>query len=336
MLYRLQMLRAWAAIFVMMFHYSKVFVYFPPLLNKIFVSLFSMGWMGVDLFFVISGYIITKTYYESSIGATKFLLRRCVRIYSGYWLVLFPLLLFLVLSGAGINKYNILKTIFLFPQYKGYTPLGVAWTLTYELVFYALFALAMLLPTGGRKYVFYAAAPYSLVLLVIYYYRDVGLSRTFVDFLINPYLLEFMVGSALYSAKSGNGTKLLFFGLCWVAAIGLLDATIFDRSLIMPYQRIPRVFMLLPGLAMIVAWAVAWNPFPALWISKGLVKAGDASYMLYLVHGLVITMAMTLIGNGRWLLALPCIAITAALLLHYWLEKPIYKFLCAKLRINQK
>ncbi len=101
----------------------------------------------MDFFFVLSGFIITWIHW-SDIGRKErirsFAAKRFVRIFPPYWFILAPLvILYLVFTGAGQpsqrDPVNIILSILLLPN-PVQPVLGVAWTLTHEIFFYALFA----------------------------------------------------------------------------------------------------------------------------------------------------------------------------------------------------
>lgn len=145
----IQYLRCLAAIAVVLFHYRIILNDY----NQFNVSdlgdiLFSNGNFGVDLFFIISGYVITMSTQkdESRFKNTlSFILKRIFRIY--------PILILFTIIAAIIVKPNILYTLrSLIPlhanydstaPYFGYNLLLVSWTLTYELFFYFIFAISM-------------------------------------------------------------------------------------------------------------------------------------------------------------------------------------------------
>jgi len=116
------------------------------------------GAAGVDLFFVISGFIMVYTTAESFGTPTAsgvFLLRRIIRIVPLYWIATFLFLAYIVRIGhswamEGIGDKNVLCS-FVFiacPRPNGgYAPaLEVGWSLNYEMFFYLCFAVALLLP----------------------------------------------------------------------------------------------------------------------------------------------------------------------------------------------
>jgi peptidoglycan/LPS O-acetylase OafA/YrhL len=108
----------------------------------------AVGLSGVDLFFVISGFImvtVTKSLVPGLTTATNFLYHRAARIYPIYWiysLMLLPIFLVrpdMVNSSQG-NQVDLLASFLLLPQ-RLLPLLQVGWTLVHEIYFYLIFAL---------------------------------------------------------------------------------------------------------------------------------------------------------------------------------------------------
>lgn len=149
-IYSLHYMRGIACILVVLFHFRGAIngVYAQKDLGDL---LFLHGAIGVDLFFMISGFIIAYATQKKE-SQLSFFSKRFFRIYPVYITCL--LILFTITSQA--IDINFIKSIFFIhlnyndhaPVY-GYTTIFSAWTLTYEIAFYALFMLAM---TASHKY----------------------------------------------------------------------------------------------------------------------------------------------------------------------------------------
>ncbi|MGY2924876.1 peptidoglycan/LPS O-acetylase OafA/YrhL [Ewingella americana] len=149
--YSIHYLRGLAALFVVLFH-------FRGYLNNIYAQsnlgdlLFSKGAFGVDLFFVISGFIICFATEKKELnGSLKFVIRRFFRIYPLLILAMLVYFLLVVLrpESHDLFKWFLWSVIPLHVDYHagapfyGYNMLGIAWTLTYEVSFYLIFLIAM-------------------------------------------------------------------------------------------------------------------------------------------------------------------------------------------------
>ena len=112
----------------------------------ILMAVFQFGHAGVDLFFVLSGFIIYFAHSED-VGRPNrlghYLRRRFTRVFPVYWVALF-VTIFLSLSGGHVfpSISDIVLSLALLPSHAE-PLLGVAWTLQYEIVFYALFCLSI-------------------------------------------------------------------------------------------------------------------------------------------------------------------------------------------------
>ncbi|WP_423347203.1 acyltransferase family protein [Larkinella sp. VNQ87] len=140
----IQAMRALAALLVTLFHLTAKMDNIgiqSPLLNC-----FRAGFGGVDLFFIISGFIITHTSI-SKFGTPRqwlpYLKKRFIRIYSLYWILLLlasvGLLVFRLFTPSlqwvryAFSPLTLLKAILLLPSHE--SPLLVTWTLSHELYF---------------------------------------------------------------------------------------------------------------------------------------------------------------------------------------------------------
>ena len=184
----LQVLRFAAAMLVVAFHAGQAYAAEGGMLPIDYVN--AIGFSGVDLFFVISGFII----YRTTIGAggtrpaAIFLVRRYGRIFLPYWPIVLPL-------GAAVTlvspvAVDWIKSVTLWPYTSGDYLIPAAWTLAFELAYYTVFAVAILV--SARVLIFVLSAAFVVTI--------VGLSFAHVampDWLAyaaNPLDLEFLLG----------------------------------------------------------------------------------------------------------------------------------------------
>ena len=115
---------------------------------------FYHGVSGVDLFFVISGFImvwITRDQHGSARSVGRFLFARAARIYPPLWLFTTLAILGFVLQGTldkWLAEYNVLTSYLLLPDQMP-PVLGISWTLVHELYFYLVFGLFLFLPAAA-------------------------------------------------------------------------------------------------------------------------------------------------------------------------------------------
>jgi len=135
----IQMLRAVAALLVV-FHHALP--HYAAMGGKIALisSLSEWGFVGVDIFFVISGFIMAYTTFNKERtfdNAKTFFKHRLFRIYLGYWPFFFVMLLILfVTNPQKISDLDVVGSFFLINVDMFQLVLPISWSLSYELYFY--------------------------------------------------------------------------------------------------------------------------------------------------------------------------------------------------------
>ncbi len=148
-------LRGLAAILVVTVHVSHTLAGPKDFGHEPFAGLFTFGRAGVDFFFVLSGFVITYVHLDD-IGRRSvfgsFWYKRLLRIYPAYWIVTLLFGALLAISPtpdrAERDVAHALASFFLYPE-MAEPILGVGWSLRHELLFYALFGVALLQRTVG-------------------------------------------------------------------------------------------------------------------------------------------------------------------------------------------
>ncbi|MBO9659299.1 MAG: acyltransferase, partial [Chitinophagaceae bacterium] len=168
----IQVLRGIASFMVVLFHATENFrLNFD---SEFLSGFFSFGAAGVDLFFVLSGFIITYT-SGSLVGrpsnVSYFLKRRVIRIFPIYWIIAAAFLCVQLAlpsfykNGYSFTGFNLLGTFLLLPGHSMVN--GVSWTLTNELFFYILFIAAFLI--RNRALLYSLATGYCLLLIGVFF-----------------------------------------------------------------------------------------------------------------------------------------------------------------------
>ncbi|UOA08554.1 acyltransferase [Methylobacter sp. S3L5C] len=294
----LQAIRAFAAIAVMLFHGTQIL---HERLHYLFLNnLFIPGFSGVDVFFVLSGFIIFYTSSPEKSNVGIFLKKRFIRIYPIYWIVTILLIISFLFSPSSEQSYKsdlgiILGSFWLYPQ-KQYI-VGVAWTLTYEVIFYLVFALTYL-----RKPIFllYAFIGWITAILLFYFF-NIKTNIFAIDVLTNPIILNFSFGclvAFVYKRHSEITHSewffwggLILFVLMWSIFYQLKssNAEAFTDDMARVYLfGIPASLLIFGALYLPMA-------VPGL-----LVYLGDASYSLYLVHGTVLSILIKIVLKSNY------------------------------------
>jgi len=310
----IQVARGVAVLLVLALHlysYELRFLPAPGLLGDWVI----FGNSGVDLFFILSGFIIVRTTSETS-SPMEFLLRRATRIYPLYWLVTLLFLGAAILAPGALDQERLARTdlvraLLLLPQ-SAEPPLIVAWTLVHEIYFYAVFACFLCLP---RMLLPCLLAIWALVVAVA---PTGGSPSPAVKVALSPLTLEFIGGCALAwsitlssSWPARLGRYLVIAPLLPLASWALYWVQ-FGAALPNEWQRC--LYWGLPWLAVL---AIAAGAEERLRGAKLLERVGDASYSIYLLHCLIIgavyRLMVAVLGSNA--VFLPYAALVVALLL---------------------
>ena len=305
-------------------------------------SLFEFGHVGVEFFFVISGFIILSVHWRD-IGrretAWRFLRKRFVRIYPIYWIVLGSLLVvyFAVPSfGQGFerNPDIIASSIFLVggpslsdTLLRPVTILPAAWTLYYEVQFYALFLTLIM---SRRVGAILLAGWFILSVASLLFGPLPGAAALY----FSPYNLLFLLGMAaawlIRSRTVRRPTLLAVGGLGLFFAAGLQEGG--PAWLSDPQQS------LLCGLGSMTALIglVELERGGRLRVPRFLIRLGEASYAIYLAHLSVLVLMAKLatrlpgrdaVPPGAWYAVFFVSAVVAGLVFHLLVERPMLRAL---------
>lgn len=350
----IQLLRAIAAILVV---YANAILFtqeFGKSNQDSFYYLKNVGFIGMDLLFVISGFVTSYVagHYSGFGDGLQFLQRRFLRVNPVYYIasLLFwgSILLqnWLVNGSAFISSFQVsqsaIDTLLIVPatdaQYL-YTPfLPIAWTLAFIWLAYFLFFITILCQVKRKIWLM---AGFVLVLIVL---RHVLLPVDLrITFLLNPILLEFLLGMIIYQLYRQSKIPsliafvLLLIGIVWLIVLvfynnpnigwagnilgGILS---FDRFL---YWGIP--------CGCIIAGCVFLEKARRLtrvWNNKLAQLIGNASYSIFLLHLTAFSLLSILYKKAG--LPLPAdasiffqilMALGIGLIFYRWVEKPLLK-----------
>lgn len=290
------------------------------------------GQLGVMIFFLISGFIITHV--ARSENPLRFAIRRVFRIYPAYWAIVIAIIVLGAILGSfnplGVGSFHlgllydwrtVLKTVtitnYLFDPQN--VVLGVGWTLQIEVMFYALIlAMTPLIRRWPTR-----ALTAELALITVSIASSHQLGGNWFLFCANAAYIPYMlIGQAIYFYWSGglSGARALMLGgLCYLVIVfglyqihtGFLE---FGHSRMLP---------LIMALA-IFTWALNYGHRLGLHhVAKSL---SDISYSLYLVQGpfglLLIFKLHPLIGYGNAAAVAFIAVLLAAYVMHRFIERP--------------
>ena len=284
----IQVLRGVASLLVVLYHTT---LNFNEIFGRQFLSdFFSFGNTGVDIFFVLSGFIIAYTSFASIHSPQKivpFFRRRFIRIYPVYWIIISLFLLAQVLLPSyykthyDFNPGNVLSTYLLWPWHTMVN--GVSWTLSYELFYYVLFSFAFLIKNKKLA----AGLMITYILSVGYMYNfnyDYLNQNKLMSFLFFPMNIEFFMGvtAALLVLKQNSlpAKTLIVSGsvlFCLSVAMNYSGYQLTDRMFSRVLSFGVSSFLLVTGVA-------AYEFHKTVSVHRIFLSLGNASYSLYLLH----------------------------------------------------
>lgn len=341
----IQVLRALAAMLVVVTHIYVFESKATPGPQRL--PLFSVfGRSGVDLFFVISGFVMVHTTRDAIASwrtALVFLTRRATRIYPLYWLFtailiagyfFFPQLR----CRTGYEELSTLKSLLLVPQAER-PILVVGWTLIHEMYFYLCFAMMLIFPRRTRGVLLGLWLVALLAMNGLRPFVPGVLSDPIPSLVFHPLTAEFILGcfvalmlgrEAKFSSHTTLAAGVVLLFACWLpyhVVTGGEEPSTWVRPIIfgVPYALIVYGFVLKERSSTLV--------YP-----KVFVRLGDASYSLYLSNFLIISALSRVfalrtrdaaasswgaIDNVLFVAASLFLSVVFALVSYRYLEKPL-------------
>ncbi|MFM0110833.1 acyltransferase [Paraburkholderia nemoris] len=269
-----QAARALAALAVVAFHIGVV----------------PFGQCGVDIFFVISGFIMS---HVAPTEGHDFLPKRLIRILPLYWLSTVGVYVIATFKANWLNTTTasveyLVKSLLFIPYIKAdghWGPLSLnGWTLEYEMLFYLVIAVSLTLtrPRFATALAVAALSTYSLTSMFI------KSSNPVVDYLGQPFLLEFCLGVVSYwTVQSLHIQRISNWYWLTLACTSLAAMPVYFMLYGAPSGLTRTAVYGLPAFAFItsvVAMEVAgWTVR-----SRIVTRLGAASYAIYLLHPYVV------------------------------------------------
>lgn len=308
----------------------------------------SFGDAGVSFFFVLSGFIVTRVHlpdFNHPERIPAYLLKRVARIYPMYWLVFAATCLFAWLLPASrttlpSDALTLIKALMLIPQDPavvggtGAPVVFVAWTLQYEMAFYAAMALALI-----QRWLLLIPVGLFLLNQLTYTPGDGFIQAFFSNDLL--YLFGMGAGLAMLSHRPWRGSASQARMVIALALLAFIALATWEVLTFPATDRSHRV-LLFGGistvgiLGLIHLEDAGWHPSP-----KGLlVRLGQASYVLYLMHVAVMSVLSKVITAlsrhagpfspsaamvSAVLIVAACAA--AAVLVHRHIEQPLMRWM---------
>jgi exopolysaccharide production protein ExoZ len=337
----LELLRGLAALLVLVGHIKY------PIMSVLgedavpsFLAHFA-GPFGVDLFFILSGYLIALTLERPNTTARTFFIARVARVAPLYFVVSLVCLALPGFRSYPMSPEMVFTTIFYLPILgDGLLPMSAhpyGWTLSFEMLFY-LTATLFAAIVGPRRAVwcligFFALVPVAVAL------GNPWPTWAFGQFATSPLAMEFALGAIAYKTLhlwprrvSVIALSLGVFGAIW--SYGEMGRFGFIGDLLaQPMVALERVFTWGIPAWLIVVGAAKWEddfgPLPAPKLTAWL---GAVSYSLYLMQPFGFLMTILFATRFRlsdpWLIAFLGLVITTSLsaAASHWVDHPLHKF----------
>jgi exopolysaccharide production protein ExoZ len=296
------------------------------------LSAFQFGHAGADVFFVISGFIISYVHYEH-IGTparlVPFVWRRLTRLMPTYWVALAATVMMSKADGHRFPSLRSLAWSASLLASKGELLLGIAWTLRYQAVFYAMFCVLILSRTAG-------------VLVLVLWLVGIVMSMLagsvitgVPDLFFGSYNLQFFFGMAaayvMRNYRVPRPMTLLTVGIVLFAIAAIAE----DIGMLDGYADPARLAYGLPA-ALIVLGTTEAVRRSLITVPPRLIALGVASYSIYLFQLVfigIVSQLLLMSGLHRWMpelisFAVMLMAVAAGgTLVSRWFEYPVMRLL---------
>jgi exopolysaccharide production protein ExoZ len=335
MLYNLHLLRVIAALGVVYFHTTSV------------AGLgldWDVGSRGVDVFFVISGFIIA---YIGSSKPEEFFRRRLIRVVPFYWaatLVVFSVVTIMphVFRTTTASVPHLVSSLLFIPREapsgEMQPTLSLGWSLNFEMLFYVVFALALRASPRRAPLICVALLTGNVVIA-----HSLGVSQPILAFYARPIVLEFCYGIGvfyLFQWASARATRLRAVpGLQWLL-VGLLVGNLIALNVFEELYRetVPRYLVAgIPAFFIVTSALLLEKLFGVASKNRLIFLLGEASYIVYLVHPYIVFTVLRVVVKDAHGLSSPALAgliagllaLTSAIAIaiHLMFEKPVMAYL---------
>jgi peptidoglycan/LPS O-acetylase OafA/YrhL len=312
----LDSLRGIACLLVLLFHYTNRYSeIFNTNITSSLIN-FKYGGLGVDLFFIISGFVIFLT-IKNTTKPLDFVFKRFSRLYPTFWVCMF--ITFFIVKSSDLIDYHrsfsdLLINLTMIPDIFGVKRIdGVYWSLLPELAFYLLMLIMIL--TKKLKNINIICYIW-LIVIILNSFQDVMPIRVLLNLRFGHL---FIIGISFYKIKSGdsNWQNHLLILFSYLTSFTITDS-------------IEKQIILLGFI--VVFYLFVYNKLK--WIKiKPLILVGKVSYALYLIHqfiGYIIISELIKIGieNNILLILVPTtIVLVMSYIITFYIEKPIQLFL---------
>ena len=341
----LDIARLFACLFVVYDHWAAIYpsqnqIIFAPhnfvqsnLLTPFGITQ-SGGFIGVSIFFLISGFVITHVAISET--SIEFLIKRLFRIYPvyfisvGIWVA--AEIFILNTPNYSVDESRLFQNLTLVNFFNvGQTPIvGVAWSLVVELTFYLLvFVFQKLIGVSPHGFLI---SLNTVPLVLIYVSRDFG--DSFFLFTVSATYLGIMnIGSSIYLCRNKKISNFFgtFFSICGYSVF-VYGTHNFYPNFLTSYDSYPLNTLYAIAIFLLIQFNLEKTTLP-----KILRRLADYTYSIYLLHGIVLPMVGHIFaqnfGFGFTIIVSALMTLVLSLILNQVIEEPIRKFMRRRFQV---
>ncbi|SDP95244.1 Peptidoglycan/LPS O-acetylase OafA/YrhL, contains acyltransferase and SGNH-hydrolase domains [Actinopolyspora xinjiangensis] len=336
-------LRFIAAAMVFVSHIAQNRIFNSPDTNEAFYQIFNpAGWVGVEFFFILSGFVLTWSLKDND-TVRSFWRRRVVKIFPNHLVTWFAGLLLMIIAGEALNLFHVIPSAFLvhtwIPRMDALTGTnGPNWSLGCELVFYLCFPYIYRFIRKIRPehlwgwFAAVTATIFAWTSLVFFVFPErpgiVWADMPFWHFwgvynLPPVRMLEFTLGILLARiVLSGR-----WISLSWSSSIGIFAVGYLAVLLVPPEYGMTTVAAI--PLSMVIATAATADlrGTPSPLRGPRMIWLGEISFAFYLVHYLILHFTLKALGeNVSWSLFVGLCVSTVLLLVTLYFANLLYRW----------
>lgn len=332
----IQFLRALAALGVVYYHAVDA--------GGVF-ALPSTGAWGVDVFFVISGFIIGMVTVQNS---TRFFRRRVFRVVPLYWIATLAWAAAVLLmpwrsNSTEVDLPGLLKSLLFVPYQMPLRDgpiLQLGWTLNYEMFFYVVVAAMLWVLRDSRRALRAALLLLGAFVITGFLWPAVDPSLAFYQ---STLLLEFLAGVLIsfgyrrFAPRLERAPSAVIYAIAGIALVAALTALVLQDLRVIP--RFGELRAVYYGAAAVVTVAAALCLEPLIRdgrLTRGLLEIGDASYAMYLFHPFVtVLLSQVILGGVIAAAGVPLrivlligtlgVVVLSSIAIDRWVDRPIQR-----------
>ncbi|MBV1850446.1 acyltransferase family protein [Catellatospora tritici] len=281
------------------------------------------GWLGVQLFFLISGFVICMSSWGRGLG--DFFVSRAVRLYPAYWAAVLLTTAVLTLWPVILHRLPLPEILANLTMLNGLLGLRFVdnsyWTLTVELVFYLLFAVVVARGVNHRRVVAFCGL-WTVASVLALSTHNPWLNLV----LAAEHAPYFVAGMALFLVHRFGPNLLLWsiVGISWLLAVAGAAGRAYARGV-----SYPAVIVIISAFFLVMS-AVSLGLLSRI-RARWLVTAGALTYPLYLLHQMIGLTAIaglhSYVPAYALLTGLVVALLLAAWLVHRWVERPVSRWM---------